>query len=207
MPALDLDNINALRNALANSDGELTTPDGYKVLGYTEIDPVTGNIVTTAQPEEIIVPPGILRAPQATSMFRTLSNLDVNAAVGDTFNTPVQIYDSVGASHVITVTYTRTSAAMQPFTWNAAEARDARVTATVGGVEASLSFSGTWAVFRLFQAADNWAVEGFTQRGQWTLQGGGQQIRLPFELNLGGAPPIFQRGYFSGASCAGDIAR
>ena len=50
-----------------------------------------------------------LRAPQATSMFRTLSNLDVNALVGDTFNTPVQIYDSVGASHVITVTYTRTA--------------------------------------------------------------------------------------------------
>jgi flagellar hook protein FlgE len=92
-----------------NSDGVLTTPDGYRVLGYTEIDPVTGDIVTTAQPAEIIVPPGILRAPQATSIFRTISNLDVNAEVGDEFNTPVQIYDSVGASHVITVTYTRTA--------------------------------------------------------------------------------------------------
>jgi len=92
-----------------NSDGALVTPDGFKVLGYTQVDPVTGNIITTAEPTEIIVPPGILRAPVATTMFRTLSNLDVNAQVGDTFNTPVQIYDSVGASHVITVEYTRTA--------------------------------------------------------------------------------------------------
>jgi flagellar hook protein FlgE len=45
----------------------------------------------------------------ATTVFRTLSNLDVNAPVGATFNTPVQIYDAVGASHVTTVTYTRTA--------------------------------------------------------------------------------------------------
>jgi len=92
-----------------NSDGALVTPDGYRVLGYTEIDPVTGNIVSTSEPDEIIVPPGILRPPTATGLFRTISNLDVNAVVGDTFNTPVQIYDSVGASHVMTVAYTRTA--------------------------------------------------------------------------------------------------
>jgi flagellar hook protein FlgE len=56
------------------------------------------------------VPPGVLRSPVATTNFRTLTNLDVNAAVGATFNTPVQIYDSVGASHVTTVEYTRTAA-------------------------------------------------------------------------------------------------
>jgi flagellar hook protein FlgE len=92
-----------------NSDGALVTPDGFKVLGYNEVDPTTGNIVTTNEPTEIIVPPGILRAPLATGMIRTISNLDVNAEVGDTFNTPVQIYDSVGASHVVTIGYTRTA--------------------------------------------------------------------------------------------------
>jgi flagellar hook protein FlgE len=96
-------------NFSLNSDGTLVTPDGFKVLGYTEVDPITGNIVTTNEPTEIIVPPGILRAPLATGMFRTISNLDVNAQVGDTFNTPVQIYDSVGASHVMTIAYTRTA--------------------------------------------------------------------------------------------------
>jgi len=97
-------------NFSLNSDGALVTPDGYKVQGYTATDPVTGEIITTSQPTDIVVPPGVLRSPVATSAFRTLSNLDVNAIAGTTFNTPVQIYDSVGASHVMTVEYTRTAA-------------------------------------------------------------------------------------------------
>ncbi|HLG55862.1 MAG TPA: flagellar hook protein FlgE [Vicinamibacterales bacterium] len=96
-------------NFSLNSEGSLVTPDGYKVQGYTEVDPVTGRIVTTSQPTDITVPPGVLRAPTTTSMFRTLTNLDVNAQAGDTFNTPVQIYDSMGATHVMMVTYTRTA--------------------------------------------------------------------------------------------------
>jgi flagellar hook protein FlgE len=97
-------------NFSLNSEGALVTPDGFKVQGYTEVDPTTGRIVTTSQPTDIIVPPGVLREPVSTSVFRTLTNLDVTAVVGDTFNTPVQIYDAVGASHVMTVTYTRTLA-------------------------------------------------------------------------------------------------
>jgi flagellar hook protein FlgE len=96
-------------NFSLNSEGALVTPDGFKVQGYTEVDPTTGRIVTTSQPTDIIVPPGVLREPVATSVFRTLTNLDVTAPVGETFNTPVQIYDAVGASHVMTVTYTRTA--------------------------------------------------------------------------------------------------
>jgi flagellar hook protein FlgE len=97
-------------NFSLDSTGALVTPDGFKVQGYTATDPVTGQIITTSQPTDVVVPPGVLRSPVATSSFRTLSNLDVNATVGTTFNTPVQIYDSVGASHVITATYTRTAA-------------------------------------------------------------------------------------------------
>jgi flagellar hook protein FlgE len=96
-------------NFSLNSEGALVTPDGFKVQGYTEVDPTTGRIVTTSQPTDIIVPPGVLREPVATSVFRTLTNLDVSAPVGETFNTPVQIYDAVGASHVMTVTYTRSA--------------------------------------------------------------------------------------------------
>jgi flagellar hook protein FlgE len=96
-------------NFSLNSEGALVTPDGYKVQGYTEVDPATGRIITTSEPTDLIVPPGVLRPPVVTSMFRTLTNLDVNAQVGDTFNTPVQIYDSMGASHVMTQTYTRTA--------------------------------------------------------------------------------------------------
>ncbi len=95
-------------NFSLNDEGALVTPDGYRVQGYTQIDPATGQVVTSAQPTDVIVPPGVLRAPSATSQFRTLTNLDANALVGDTFTTPVQIYDSLGNSHVMTITYEKT---------------------------------------------------------------------------------------------------
>jgi len=33
-----------------NADGALVTPDGYRVQGYTDIDPITGFVTTTGQP-------------------------------------------------------------------------------------------------------------------------------------------------------------
>jgi type VI secretion system protein ImpL len=104
-------------------------------------------------------------------------------------------------------TFTRVSAAAQPFVWDAAQAREARLVAQVGGNEVTLSGQGTWGVFRLFQAADNWQVEGIVQRAQWTTRHEGASVAMPFELNLGGAPPIFSRQYFAGVSCDGRIAR
>src|ERR1044071_7996298 len=74
-----------------NGNGELVTPDGYKVQGYTEIDPSTGKVVTTGQPTDIAVPPGVLRAPTATSELSFTTNLNANAQVGDTFNASMQV--------------------------------------------------------------------------------------------------------------------
>ncbi len=91
-------------------DGTLITPDGLPVQGYTATDPVTGAIITTGPIGNIVVPPGVLRPPTATNQFATMSNLDANAAVGDTFTATVEVYDSLGASHVATITYTNTGA-------------------------------------------------------------------------------------------------
>jgi flagellar hook protein FlgE len=92
-----------------DANGMLVTADGKPVQGFTATDPLTGQIVTTGQPGSIIVPPGVLRAPTTTTQFGTASNLNVNAAVGDTFTASVQIYDSLGAPHVATMTYTNTA--------------------------------------------------------------------------------------------------
>ena len=56
------------------------------------------------------MPAGVLRNLVATTVFRTTSNLDASALVGQTFDTPVQIFDSLGSPHVLTATYTRTVA-------------------------------------------------------------------------------------------------
>lgn len=93
--------------------GILVTPDGYRVQGYNATDPSTGAIVTTGAPTDIVVPPGVLRAPTPTSSISTLTNLNAEATVGSTFTTSVQMYDVQGAPHVMTITYTKTA----PGTW------------------------------------------------------------------------------------------
>jgi flagellar hook protein FlgE len=96
-------------NFAFDADGKLVTPDGQAVQGYTITDPVTGQIVTTGQPADIIIPPGVLRAPVPTTSFNTISNLDAGAAVGETFAASVQVIDSLGVSHVATVNFTKTA--------------------------------------------------------------------------------------------------
>jgi flagellar hook protein FlgE len=101
-------------NFTFDADGKLVTPDGFFVQGWTATNATTGAIVTTGQPGDITVPPGTLRAPTATTNIKTQTNLDSTAAVGDTFTTSVQIYDSIGTPHIATILYTKTAAS----TWS-----------------------------------------------------------------------------------------
>jgi flagellar hook protein FlgE len=55
------------------------------------------------------VPAGVLRAPVPTTTVRQQTNLDPDAIVGATFDSPVPIFDSLGESHVMTTSYTRTA--------------------------------------------------------------------------------------------------
>lgn len=91
-----------------DANGRMVSAEGLPVQGYTQIDPVTGGVITTGQPGDIVVPPGILRAPGPTTSFSANSNLDARAAVGDTFTASIQLFDALGAEHVATVTYTNT---------------------------------------------------------------------------------------------------
>jgi len=93
-----------------DQDGMLVTSTGQPVMGYTTVDPATGDIVASGPPAAIIAPPGLLRAPVATTSFQTNTNLDAGALVGDSYTAPVEIFDSLGVSHVATVTYTKTAA-------------------------------------------------------------------------------------------------
>ena len=99
-----------------DANGMLVTTDGRPVQGYTTIDPATGQIVTTGQPADIVIPPGVLRPPVPTTQFSAVANLDANAAVGSTFSTSVQIIDALGVSHVATINFTKTAAGTWGYT-------------------------------------------------------------------------------------------
>lgn len=96
-------------NFTFNADGMLVTADGLPVQGYTTSNGA-GGIVTGGALSNIVIPPGTLLAPVATTQFNTTSNLNAAAAVGDTFTSSVQIVDSLGTTHVATITYTNTGA-------------------------------------------------------------------------------------------------
>src|SRR5688572_16886642 len=126
--------------------GNLISPDGWRVQGYTQTDPVTGSIVTTQQPTDIVIPPGVLRAPTATTQVRTQVNLDPNVvidAANPEFTTSIQMYDALGSPHVLTVNFNRTGAGAWTYTVTAPQidvtgVAGAPVTLTTG----NLTFNG-----------------------------------------------------------------
>jgi flagellar hook protein FlgE len=102
-----------------DDSGVLITPDGWRVQGYTQTDPVTGNIITAVAPSDITIPPGVLRAPVATTNVRAQVNLDPNAVIDPAnpeFTTSIQIYDALGSPHVLTVDFNRTGAGAWTYT-------------------------------------------------------------------------------------------
>jgi flagellar hook protein FlgE len=93
-----------------DANGALVTPDGWKVQGWSTTDATTGLISSSGVPSDIVVPPGVLRAPTETTQFGMTTNLNASAAVNATLTTAVQIYDALGQTHTLNVTYTKTAA-------------------------------------------------------------------------------------------------
>jgi flagellar hook protein FlgE len=71
-------------------------------------------------------------------------NLNAGAASGDTFSTSVQVYDSLGTSHVVSITFTKTSTANQ---WKYSIGfPSSDVTSPVTPVTGTLTFNGSGAL-------------------------------------------------------------
>ena len=90
-----------------DSTGNLLSSDGYSLMGYMATN---GIIDQSAGVGPIEIRLGQLLPANATTELSIAANLDAQAAVGDTFATSVQVYDSLGEKHAVTVTFTKTSA-------------------------------------------------------------------------------------------------
>ncbi len=89
------------------SQGQLTTQNGAFVMGYPAVNGVISPSQTLAP---LVVNKGQLIPANATTAMQNQTNLDASAAVGDTFSTPITVFDSLGNSHVLTNTFTKTGA-------------------------------------------------------------------------------------------------
>lgn len=94
-------------NFSVDKDNFLVTSDGQQVLGF----PAVNGVITPGQGLSALqLGAGTISPPTATTAVQLTANLNSGANVGDTFSTPVTIYDSLGASHILTFTFTKTSA-------------------------------------------------------------------------------------------------
>lgn len=88
----------------------------------------------------IQVPSNALPPTPTTAMTMDL-NLNASATTGTTFSQPIQVVDSLGATHVLTVTFTKSAAAN---TWTYTATPDAG-TATITGGTLTFNANGTLA--------------------------------------------------------------
>lgn len=87
-----------------NTAGQLITQSGDQVMGY----PASGGVISTnAKLQPLAVGAGTTSPATPTSTFTLSTNLNSASADGTTFQSPISVYDSLGASHVLTVTYTK----------------------------------------------------------------------------------------------------
>jgi len=93
-------------NFQLDNEGNLTTTSGANVMGYPAVNG-TVNAGGTLVPLQ--VPIGETQSAQASTTFSLTGNLSSSAPVGDTFSTPITMYDSLGTSHVATVSFTKTA--------------------------------------------------------------------------------------------------
>lgn len=96
-------------NLQVNKMGQLVTATGFRLQGWNE----SNGVLDTTQPvTDVIVPVGSLRAPAPTQNVSFDLNLDASATAGPpptTFSTSIEVFDSLGGSHTISVRFEKTA--------------------------------------------------------------------------------------------------
>jgi flagellar hook protein FlgE len=90
-----------------NSSGQLTTATGELVQGWGATN---GVVNSNAAIGNITVPTGTIPAVPTTTMNMSVNLNSVTSTTGtpSTFSTPIQVVDSLGATHTLTATFTNT---------------------------------------------------------------------------------------------------
>ena len=104
-------------NLQVDLNGVLTTATGEKLQGWSTLN-LDGTLNTNAPVADIIVPTGSLKAPASTRNVSVDMNLNAAAVAGSaggTFSTSIEVFDSLGQSHVLSFTFTKSTTANQ---WN-----------------------------------------------------------------------------------------
>jgi type VI secretion system protein ImpL len=104
----------------------------------------------------------------------------------------------------------------QQFSWPGPGAQEVKLKVRFsGGSEFDMiTYTEAWAAFSFFLQAERWQTSGNQHTMEWTARSttgpmiiGGKPATVRFTLDMGGAPDIFQPGFWSGAACPGAAVR
>jgi flagellar hook protein FlgE len=98
-----------------NEEGDLISADGFQVMGYMGVD---GVINANGAIAPITIQKGQLISPSVTQNMSVYANLDAEAEDGSVYSNTVQIFDSLGAEHAVSLSFTKTGAGA--WSWTAA---------------------------------------------------------------------------------------
>lgn len=156
-----------------DASGLLINSEGYYLLGQATDD--TGAVISTSANDLNSLTPidinAISGTAQPTSEVRFDMNLPADAAIGDTFNNSIEIFDALGVSHTITVTWTKNAANDWTGSFsNPVQTGTAIVTGTLdtdtvtAGVQNSINitFNGDGSVASFTPAVPSLSLTGFT---------------------------------------------
>jgi len=123
-------------NFQLDQNGNIVTGNGQFVQGWTATD---GVINTTGPIGDITIPSNSLQTPVPSTTMSLNANLQADATVGSpqaSFSAPIQVVDSLGETHTLTVNFTETA----PNTWGyEVDIPGADLTAGTAGTPSSLA--------------------------------------------------------------------
>ena len=175
-------------NFAIDKNNFLVTQDGQQVLGYPA---VSGVVTPSLGLSALQLGAGTISPPAATGTVQIAANLDAGAPIGSAFATPVSIYDSLGASHTLTFTFTKAAANSWGYSIDIPAADVSGSTTVATG---TLTFNGTGTLTGVT------ATAGGTVSGAGNLTGiaitgltdGASNMQFDWDLFNGTVPVITQ---------------
>jgi flagellar hook protein FlgE len=180
-----------------NSQGQLTTSDGELVMGYPAVN---GVVNTTAALAPINVNQSVNIPAVPTSSFSMDTNLNAGASVGDSFSTPITIYDSLGNSQQLTATFTNTGTNTWSYSFTLpASATGATGTSTTVGT-GTLTFNSSGQLTSPANPVTGITISGLadgasTMNLSWNLDGTGTTPTITQQAATSATSSTSQNGY------------
>jgi flagellar hook protein FlgE len=183
-----------------DSDGQLMTQSGEAVLGYPAVN---GTITPGQALSPIQLGQGLISPPLATASMRMSANLDASSAVGATFSTPMSVYDSLGVSHVLNFTFTKTAANAWSYNVTIPAAEVGATGAPVSVTSGNMTFDGNGVLTSPAADVSGIAIAGLADGATdmnltWNILDSSNSPLISQVASASTTSTTFQDGYSSG---------